>query len=73
MAGRPGWHDSYWKNMDKDTERKLRTLCPRCGSSQTYYNQQFKVWRCGKCEASFMVKGLDEKPPWWKRLFKRGK
>ena len=72
MAGRPGWHDAYWKNLDKDTERRLRTLCPRCGSSNTYYNEQFQVWRCGKCEASFTVKGLNDRLPWWKRLFRRG-
>ena len=73
MAGRPGWQDAYWENLDKETAKKLRTLCPRCGSSNTYYNEQFKVWRCGKCEASFTVKGLDDKSPWWKRIFRRGK
>jgi len=72
MPGRPGWHDAYWKNLDKETARKLRTMCPRCGSSKTFYNEQFQTWRCGKCEHIFVVKGLDDKAPWWKRLFWRG-
>ena len=71
MPVRPGWHDDYWKNMDKETARKIRTTCPRCGSSRTYYNEQFQTWRCSKCEHIFVVKGLD-KVPWWRRLFGRG-
>ena len=72
MPVRPQWHDDYWKKLDKDIARKIRTTCPRCGSSNTYYNEQYKVWRCGKCEASFAVKGLGDKASWWKRLFDRG-
>ena len=72
MPMRPSWSDEYWKQMDKETARKIRTTCPQCGSSKTYYNKQFKIWRCGKCEASFTIKGLDDKVPWWKRLFRRG-
>ena len=71
MPIRPQWSDEYWKGLDKETSRKIRTTCPRCGSSNTYYNKQFKVWRCGKCEHSFMVKGFGDKQPWWKRLFGR--
>jgi ribosomal protein L37AE/L43A len=56
--------------MDRDTEKNIRTTCPECGSSKTYYNERFKVWRCGKCEAAFKVSGFgEEKRPWWKRLF----
>ena len=71
MPVRPGWHDDYWKNMDKETARKIRTTCPRCGSARTHFNEQFETWRCGKCEHIFVVKGLD-KAPWWKRLLGRG-
>lgn len=66
---RPGWQDSYWKNLDRDTERKLRTTCPRCGNSNTYYNKRFRTWRCTRCEHIFIVEGLDD-GPWWKRLFR---
>ncbi len=69
MPGRPGWHDAYWKRLDKATAHKIRTTCPRCGSSNTYYNEPFKTWRCGRCEHIFTVKGLDHDLPWWKRLF----
>jgi ribosomal protein L37AE/L43A len=69
MADRPEWHDSYWKKMDKETEKKLRTACPHCGSDKTYYNKQFHVWRCGKCEGSFTVKGYGDNKPWWKRIW----
>ncbi|MBI2852573.1 MAG: hypothetical protein HYX84_05690 [Chloroflexi bacterium] len=69
MSVRPGWSDDYWKRIDKDTARKLRTTCPRCGSERTYYNKKFDTWRCIKCEHSFAVRGLGEKVPWWKRLF----
>ena len=74
MPVRSGWHDDYWKQMDKDTAKKLRTMCPRCGSSKTYYNERYQAWRCGKCEHSFVVEGLDsdEKRPWWKRLLGKG-
>ncbi len=65
---RPGWNEQYWKHMDKETERRIRTACPRCGSSNTYYNERFKTWRCGKCEHSFVVKGLGNERPWWKRI-----
>ncbi len=47
----------------------VNTTCPRCGSSETYYNKQYGTWRCGKCEHSFVVEGLTDKTPWWKRLF----
>ena len=26
MSDRPGWSDAYWERLDKETERKLRTL-----------------------------------------------
>jgi ribosomal protein L37AE/L43A len=71
MSNRPGWYDKYWNQMDKETQKRMRTTCPQCGSSKTYYNKQFGVWRCGRCEASFSVKGYSEKKPWWKRLFGR--
>ena len=73
MGGRPSWRDEYWKRLDKETRRKIRTTCPRCGSGKTYFNQQFHTWRCGRCEHSFFVEGLDNKVSWWKRLFRRGK
>ena len=68
---RPGWSEEYWRRMDRETANKLRTLCPRCGSDKTYYNEKFKVWRCGACEHSFIVKGLRMGKPWWKKLFGR--
>lgn len=71
MPGRPGWYDDYWKTMDKETAMRIRTTCPHCGSSSTYFNKQFKVWRCGKCEHSFTVEGFGDGVPWWKRLFRR--
>ena len=71
MPVRPGWHDNYWNKIDKETEKKIRTTCPHCGSNKTYYNKQFKVWRCGKCEGSFTVKGYEEKRPWWRRIWGR--
>jgi ribosomal protein L37AE/L43A len=66
MPIRPEWSNDYWKSMDKETERKIRTRCPRCGSMKTYFNKQYKVWRCGACENSFVIKGYGEH--WWKRL-----
>ncbi len=70
--GRPGWNKEYWDRMDKETARKLRTTCPRCGSDKTYYNKKFGVWRCGRCEHSWVIRGVaGEKVPWWKRLFGR--
>ena len=42
MPVRPGWSDDYWKQLDKDTARKVRTTCPRCGSANTYYNEQYR-------------------------------
>ena len=70
MPGRPGWYDGYWKNLDEETERRLRTTCPKCGSSKTYYNKQFKTWRCGSCEHSYVIQGYGEdKKPWWRRIF----
>jgi transposase-like protein len=71
MPGRPGWHDQYWKRLDKETAKKIRTTCPRCGSSDTYYNAKFHTWRCVKCEHSFVVKGVSGDTPWWKRLFRK--
>ncbi len=71
MPGRPGWNDEYWKKMDKETARKLRSRCPRCGSSNTQFNKQYGTWRCGRCEHIFTVQGLGDDRPWWKRLFKR--
>lgn len=71
MPARQGWSDEYWKTLDKEEARKLRTSCPRCGSTRTYYNSMFKVWRCIKCEHSFRVEGLEE--PWWKRIFRFGR
>lgn len=72
MPTRSTWSDDYWKKLDKETARKLRTTCPRCGSTNTYYNEQYKTWRCGKCENSFVVRGVEDNKPWWKRLFRRG-
>lgn len=66
---RPGWNETYWRNLDKDTEKRLRTACPRCGSTRTYYNKRFKTWHCGTCEHAFIVEGLQK--PWWKRIFRR--
>ncbi len=70
MSGRPGWNDEYWKHIDKETARRIRTSCPRCGSSDTYYNKQYRTWRCARCEHSFVVEGFGDKRPWWKRLFR---
>ena len=67
---RQTWHDDYWKKMDRQTQQKLRTSCPRCGSTNTYYNKNFKTWRCQKCEHSFIVRGVGSDKPWWKRLFR---
>ncbi len=72
MAGRPGWNDEYWKNMDEETAKKLRSRCPRCGSSNTHFNETYGTWRCNKCENIFVIKGLNKKKPWWKRLFGKG-
>ncbi len=72
MPVRPSWHEDYWKKLDKKTAAKIRTTCPRCGSASTYYNRQYGVWRCGKCEHSFTVEGVSDKAPFWKRLFRRG-
>ena len=69
MPTRPGWHDAYWRSLDKETARKIRTTCPRCGSAKTYYSEQFKTWRCGKCEYVFVIKGFGDEVPRWKRLF----
>lgn len=72
MPTRPGWDPDYWKNLDKETARKIRSTCPKCGSSDTFYNKQYGNWRCGKCEHIFTVEGLDDDDrPWWKRLFRR--
>lgn len=68
MPIRPSWSDDYWKRLDKETARRIRTTCPKCGSSNTYYNKQFEIWRCGRCEHSFIIKDYGTKP-WWKRLF----
>ncbi|MBI4180517.1 MAG: hypothetical protein HY528_01135 [Chloroflexi bacterium] len=72
MPVRPGWNEEYWKQLDKETAKKLRTMCPRCGSTNTYYNKQYQSWRCGKCENSFVVEGFSERKPWWQRLLGRG-
>jgi ribosomal protein L37AE/L43A len=69
MPSRPNWYEDNWKRQDKNTTRKVRTTCPKCGSDKTYYNEMFKVWRCGKCEHSFSVKGVKIGKPWWKRIF----
>ncbi len=76
MPVRPGWTDDYWKRLDKETSRKLRTSCPRCGSTKTHFNEQYRTWRCGRCEHSFVVEGIGGRQggrPWWKRLFGRGR
>ena len=70
MPSRPGWYDNYWKDLDTETARKMRTTCPKCGSTKTYYNKQYRTWRCGRCEHSFVVKGFGD-VPWWRRLFRR--
>lgn len=73
MPVRPGWHDDYWKKLDKETARKVRSTCPRCGSANTFFNEQFGTWRCSRCEHIFVVKGLEkEKAPWWKRILGQG-
>jgi ribosomal protein L37AE/L43A len=72
MPIRPSWHEDYWRKLDKKTAAKLRKMCPRCGSANTYYNEQYGTWRCGKCEHSFVIEGVSDKSPWWKRLFRRG-
>jgi ribosomal protein L37AE/L43A len=69
MPSRQNWYDDYWKNLDKKTERKLRTTCPQCGSANTYYNKLFGTWRCQNCEHSFVVTGVGGKP-WWRRLLR---
>jgi len=71
MPIRPSWYEDYWEKQDKNVSNKIRTTCPRCGSSRTYYNQQYQVWRCGRCEHSFVIEGLKGRP-WWKRFFRRG-
>jgi ribosomal protein L37AE/L43A len=73
MPARPNWYEDDWKRMDKKTARQVRTTCPKCGSNKTYYNEKFKVWRCGKCENIFTIKGLKMEKPWWKRIFKKTK
>jgi ribosomal protein S27AE len=72
MPIRPSWFEDYWDKQDKNVSDKIRTTCPRCGSSRTYYNQQYQVWRCGRCEHSFVIEGLKGRRPWWKRLFGKG-
>ena len=72
MPIRPSWYQDYWDKQDKNVSNKVRTTCPRCGSSRTYFNQQYQVWRCGRCEHSFIIEGLKGRRPWWKRLFGRG-
>ena len=72
MPIRPSWYEDYWDKQDKNVSNKVRTTCPRCGSSRTYFNQQYHVWRCGRCEHSFIIEGLKGRRPWWKRLFGRG-
>jgi ribosomal protein L37AE/L43A len=71
MPSRPGWNDDYWKTLDKNTAKKIRTSCPKCGSTRTSYNARFGVWQCGSCEHIFTVQGYGKQRPWWKRLFKR--
>jgi len=72
MPFRPSWREDYWRKINKKTATKMRTTCPRCWSANTYYNQQYKAWRCGKCENSFIVEGVSGKAPWWKRIFGGG-
>jgi len=69
MPARPGWYEDHWKRMDRETARKMRTACPKCGSEKTYYNEKFKVWRCAACEHSWTIKGIGSGRPWWKRWF----
>ncbi len=71
MSPRPNWYDNYWEKIDPKTEKKLRTMCPRCGSSETYYNKRYSVWRCANCEHAFRIEGLGERKNWWRRLFRR--
>ena len=73
MPIRRSWSDEYWQRLDKETAKKIRTTCPRCGSSNTYYSERFRTWRCGKCEYSFVVEGLNNRTPWWRRLLGGGK
>ncbi len=46
----PKREDEFWAGMEK---RQGRGLCPFCGSSDVYYNESYKSWRCAKCEKSF--------------------
>jgi ribosomal protein L37AE/L43A len=71
MPVRPGWYDEHWKKIDKKTQERIRTTCPKCGSSETYYNKHFQVWRCANCENSFRVQGYSGDKPWWKRILGR--
>ena len=57
--GRPWWHDSYWKRLGAQQSRQLRTTCPSCSSDKVYYNERFRIWRCGKCEGSFTLKVVE--------------
>lgn len=71
MPIRPSWYEDYWDKQDEKTSNKIRTTCPRCGSAKTYFNEQYRAWRCGRCEHSFVIEGFSRRP-WWKRLFGRG-
>ncbi len=69
MPSRPSWNEEYWQKLDRDTARKVRTVCPKCGSEKTYYNEKFKIWRCAVCEHSWTLKGVGSGVPWWRRLW----
>ncbi|MEW6034523.1 MAG: hypothetical protein AB1603_06690 [Chloroflexota bacterium] len=65
--GRPWWQDSYWKRLQSQQSRRVRSTCPFCGSDKVYYNERFRVWRCGACERSFSLKGMGG--GWWRRMW----
>ncbi|KKN72327.1 hypothetical protein LCGC14_0411540 [marine sediment metagenome] len=46
----PRREDEYWAGRK---EPQGIGLCPFCGSSNVYYNNNYESWRCAKCEKSF--------------------
>ena len=66
----PKREDEYWAGTK---EPRGRGLCPFCGSSNIYYNEYFKSWRCARCEKSFpspsygQGKGFGKEARWFGR------
>jgi hypothetical protein len=46
----PKREDDYFAS---NREPGGRALCPYCGSSDIYFNEYYRSWRCAKCEKSF--------------------